>query len=132
MATSAIDEILRQHVFIEAWLAGRPDTSWDAFETSLDTGFSMVAPDGTVTARGELLDGFRPAFGAVPELTIEIRNAAVVDATPERVTVRYEEWQSAPEANNRRVSTAVLGPDPAAPIGWAWISLHETWLPSEG
>ncbi len=48
--------------------------------------------------------------------------------TDELVVVHYEEWQSECERPNQRVSTAVFAPRDSAPLGWAWIALHETWL----
>lgn len=132
MVASPIDEIVRQHEFIEAWLAGRedapPESFADGFVASLAADFSMVSPDGSVTDRTALLAGFHAARGAAPGLRIEIRAAAVVDSGADRATVRYEEWQFAPDSSNVRVSTALLAPDPAAPLGWAWRALHETWL----
>lgn len=131
MEHTAIDEIVRQHVVIEAWLDGRPDAQFASFETALGAGFSMVTPDGSVVERGRLLDGFGPAFGTIPGLRIEVRNAALVDSTNDRAVVRYEEWQfTTAGGGNRRVSTAILAPDPAGPIGWVWAALHETWLPA--
>lgn len=132
MTTSPIDEIIRQHVFIEAWLSGSddapPESFAERFDAALDPGFSMVSPDGSVTDRAALLDGFHRARGAVPGLRIEIRAATVVDTCADRSAVRYEEWQFEPDATSVRVSTALLAPDSRAPIGWSWRSLHETWL----
>lgn len=131
MGFTPIDEVVRQHVFIEAWLDGRAgDEDWGSFDRALAPSFSMVIPEGVATAREDLVGGFRQAKGSVPGLRVEIRNAVVVDRSDERVSVRYEEWQTSPDGANQRVSLAVFKPDDRAPIGWAWQCLHETWLPS--
>jgi hypothetical protein len=124
----AVAEVVRQHVAIQDWLSGANASAWDSFVAALDDGFEIVTPDGDTVAKPALLEGFRTAFGTDSGITIEIRDAHVVAATDAMAVVRYQEWQSHCAVPNRRVSTAVLARDDAAPIGWAWIALHETWL----
>lgn len=128
----AVGEVVRQHIAIQDWLSGADASAWDSFVGALDDGFEIVTPDGETVAKSILLDGFRAAFGADPGITIEIRDAHVVAETDGVAVVRYEEWQSQSAAPNRRVSTAVLARDDAAPVGWAWITLQETWLREDG
>ena len=124
----AVAEVVRQHVAIQGWLSGANASAWDSFVAALDEAFEIVTPDGETVAKPVVLEGFRAAFGADPGITIEIRDARVVAETDAIAVVRYQEWQSQCAAPNRRVSTAVLARDDAAPVGWAWISLQETWL----
>ena len=113
---------------IQGWLSGADASVWHSFVAALDDGFEIVTPAGETVARAALLEGFRGAFGTDPGITLEIRDAHIVAATDAMAVVRYEEWQSHCAVPNRRVSTAVLARDDAAPIGWTWITLHETWL----
>jgi hypothetical protein len=127
----AVAEVVRQHVAIQDWLSGANASAWDSFVAALDARFEIVTPGGETVAKPALLDGFRAAFGTDPAIRIEIRDAHVVAETDEVAVVRYEEWQSQCAAPNQRVSTAVLVRDRAAPLGWAWIALQETWLGGE-
>jgi hypothetical protein len=128
MAHSPIDEVQRQHVFIEAWMAGDPvaDTDWREFEESLDDSFAIVSPAGNEASRQHLLEGFSGACGVLPGVSIEIRNANVLHQLDGVAVVRYEEWQLHPTAGNQRISTVVFVEDQAAPLGWSWLALHET------
>ena len=128
MEHSAIDEVIRQHVVIEQWLSGADDAGFDTFVAALGDEFEIVTPDGETVSKAALVEGFAGAFGASPGLTIEVRDARAIVTSEEVVVVRYEEWQSACEHPNQRVSTAVFTPRDSAPLGWAWIALHESWL----
>ncbi len=128
----AVREIRRQHTVIEQWLTGADRSGWDSFAAALDDAFEIVAPDGTVTGKPALLEGFRAAFGTVSPLVIDVRNAVVVATDASTAVVRYEEWQRECMNPNARVSTAVMGLSQSAPLGWAWLALHETWLTSRG
>jgi hypothetical protein len=128
----AVQEIRRQHTVIEQWLTGADRNGWDSFAAALDDAFEIVAPDGTVTGKPALLEGFRSAFGTVSPLVIEVRSAVVVATDARTAVVRYEEWQRECTNPNARVSTAVMGLSQSAPLGWAWLALHETWLTSRG
>lgn len=128
----ALDEVVRQHVFIEAWLAGtaeRDGHGWQEFADVLDDGFVIVPPSGIAEPKERLLERFEPAFGAAPGARVEIRNGASVFRTDDLEVVRYEEWQLHHERGNQRVSTAVFARDDTMPLGWRWITLHETALP---
>ena len=129
---SAIDEVVRQHVFIEAWMSGAAvdDDGWDTFARALADDFVIVPPSGVAEPKATLLDRFHPARNVAPGVVVEIRNAVHVLRTPDLEVVRYEEWQLHDERGNQRVSTAVFRADDAAPLGWSWVTLHETALPA--
>ncbi len=143
MLHPAVQEVVRQHDFIEQWLGGQGATEagWQVFCGALADRFEMVVPDGAVVRRADLLEGFRSARGARPGVRIEIRNAALLSGggsddvgasvAAQTATVRYEEWQLHPTLENQRISTAVFERSEAAPLGWAWLCLHETWLPQQ-
>ena len=124
----AIAEVVRQHVVIEQWLSGTDSTGFDSFVAALGDEFEIVTPDGDTVAKPALVEGFASAFGGSPGLEIEVHDARLIAGSDELVVVRYEEWQSACARPNRRVSTAAFAPRDAAPLGWAWVALQETWL----
>jgi len=128
MDHTPIDEVRRLHVFIETWLSGgdADDEGWHDFEAALGEGFTIVSPAGEAVGRSELLAGFRAARGAMPGVTIEIRNAFILREADGLAVVRYEEWQLHPTMNNQRKSTATFVAAAEAPLGWSWFTLHET------
>ena len=128
MEHPAVQEVRRQHVMIEGWLRGDDRSGWDSFVAALDDRFEIVAPDGKITAKPALLDGFKGAFGALPGLDLDIRNTTLVSLDDQFALVRYEEWQRHEGNTTTRVSSAVMQASPTAPLGWAWVALHETWL----
>lgn len=130
--SDAIDEVIRQHVFIGAWLAGTTsdEAEWQRFADVLDDRFVIVPPSGVAEPKTTLLERFHPANGVMPGVRLEIRNGASIYRTPELEVVRYEEWQIHPEGGNQRVSTGVFVGSADAPLGWSWLALHETALPA--
>lgn len=128
---SAIDEVVRQHVFIEAWLAGTSvdPGGWQTFADVLDDGFVIVPPSGIAEPKSKLLERFHPANGTMPGVRLEIRNGVSIHRTTDLEVVRYEEWQIHPERGNQRISTAVFRANAQTPLGWSWLTLHETALP---
>ncbi len=128
--TDAIDEVVRQHVFIEAWLAGSTSdpAEWQQFADVLDDRFVIVPPSGVAEPKATLLERFHPANGVMPGVRLEIRNGISIHRTPDLEIVRYEEWQIHAERGNQRVSTAVFVANAATPLGWSWLTLHETAL----
>ncbi len=129
--TDAIDEVVRQHVFIEAWMAGAEvaESGWADFDRSLAEDFVMVPPSGVARTKAELLASFGAARGVMAGVSVEVRDAVFVHNGPDVAIVRYEEWQTHPSMANQRISTAVFTPDGSAPLGWSWRALHETALP---
>lgn len=129
----ALDEVVRQHVFIESWLAGtaeRGGAGWKEFSDALDDRFVIIPPSGISEPKVRLLERFEPAFGVAPGVRVEIRNGSCVHRTDDLEVVRYEEWQLHEDRGNQRVSTAVFLADERALFGWRWLTLHETALPS--
>jgi len=129
---SALDEVIRQHVFIEAWLAGTTsdEGEWQQFADVLDDDFVIVPPTGEAQNKDALLERFHAAQGAAPGARVEIRNGSTIHASAEIEVVRYEEWQLHDERGSRRVSLAVFAADDRMPLGWRWLTLHETALPT--
>ena len=124
----AIAEVVRQHHVIEQWLSGTDRADIDSFVAALADEFEIVTPDGETVRKPDLVEGFGAAFGAAPGVKIEVKGVRVLAEAQELVVVHYEEWQTACERPNQRVSTAAFAPHDSAPLGWAWVALHETWL----
>ncbi|MET8992790.1 DUF4440 domain-containing protein [Nonomuraea wenchangensis] len=110
-------EVVRHHQVIEQWLAGRmPRASFDQFSAAHAPGFTMVAPDGRLLSRDDVLAEVESAYGRRPDARIEIRAVTVVATAPGLVVARYEEWQD----GEGRLATVVFQD------GWRWLHLHET------
>ena len=105
VGSTTMDEVVRQHVFIEAWLAGTTtdEAGWQQFADVLDDEFVIVPPTGTAQSKPALLERFHAAHGAAPGARVEIRNAQLVHATADAQVVRYEEWQLHDTRGNQRV-----------------------------
>lgn len=130
--SDAVDEVIRQHVFIEAWMSGAPvdPTEWQLFADVLADDFVIVPPSGVAKPKAALLQGFEAARGVMPGVRVEIRNAHTLYRAADIEVVRYEEWQLHDEQANQRISTAVFVPNAEMPLGWSWMTLHETTLPT--
>ena len=119
------------HRLIEDWLSGRAPRTAEAFAAFADAhspDFTMVAPDGALLGRDELLPGFEGAHGTAPGLRIRISDVALVHAGPGGVVATYEEWQDGPAGRSGRRSTVLLEPHASAPHGLRSRHLHETWI----
>ena len=132
-------EIVQLHDFFVRWYHGRADKrEFERLERALAGSFELVAPDGSVSDRGEVLAWIRGAHDSRERFDIEIRNVEPVAVDGEPALVRYEEWQTAPEGETGRLSTALFGTaDPEAgrdhtrPAA-TWLYLQETWLDGPG
>ncbi|MFC7135910.1 DUF4440 domain-containing protein [Halobaculum litoreum] len=124
-------EIERLHDCFVAWFTGASDDDeFAAVADALHPDFELVTPDGTRRGRESVLESIRGAHGRDEPgaFDIAIRNVAVVDATADRATVRYEEWQETPDGTTGRVSTVLFRAADDAPGGLVWRDLHETWI----
>ena len=125
MTDIAINEVIRLHEFFEAWYGGEPDRSIDEFSDALDDLFSIVTPNGTAMTRDEIVEAVARGFHK-HGIEIAVENFHVTHAGT-TVVCRYDEVQTSPGSQTRRVSTAVLERDSNTPGGLRWITVHETW-----
>lgn len=126
-----IDEL---HDFFVAWYTGACDREgFERMEAVIAPGFEMVTPDGDRLGREAVLGMVRDAYtGRDPgTFDIEIGNVELLDGGPDHAVARYEEWQTTPDGEDGRVSTVLFRPDPDAPNGLVWVTVHETWLDTE-
>lgn len=124
-------EIERLHDAFVAWYTATVEEgSFDRIGDALGPDFEMVTPDEDRVGRAAVLDSIREQYGrdAPGAFDIEISNVERRDATDERATVRYEEWQAVDGETTGRVSTVSFRVDPTAPGGLLWLDVHETWL----
>ena len=124
-------EVEGLHEFFVDWFTGElPPEGFDRVGDALAPGFSRVDPDGDQQDRETILTSIEETHGAYgrDEFDIDIRNLQVSDSGDTFALVTYEEWQTTPDGENGRISSALLRPTPAAPSGLAWVSLQETWL----
>lgn len=119
-------EIEQLHAFFVRWYCGTTD-SFDRVEAALGPSFERVSPDGTIHDRETVLDGVRGNHDEFANFEIAIRNVEPVFTTPEHTLVRYEEFQTTPNGENGRLSTALFGPAAGEPAA-EWQHLQETWL----
>lgn len=135
-ATACRTETEALHEFFCRWYCGTtPPGAFARLERALGSEFERVTPDGTVQERETVLVGVRETYDAYESFDIEVRNVEPVTVDGNRALVRYEEWQTTPDGENGRVSTALFGPadrtddaDPSVTPVATWHHLHETWL----
>jgi hypothetical protein len=131
-------EIEAMHEFFVAWFTGAVANDDDVFQRGFarrfDPGFVLIPPAGSLLSLAGLTKSIREAHGSNPEFRIAIRDVVLRRELPGVVVVTYHEWQrdakASTPANNGRVSTALLRPEAVAPGGFAWLHVHECWLPA--
>lgn len=137
LAVAARAEIEALHAFFVGWFRGTlsndEDTFARGFARRFEPGFLLIPPAGTLLPLARLSRMIRAGYGTNPDFAIEIRDVTLRREIGKVAVVTYQEWQrnakSSQPANNGRVATALLQPDRVAPGGFAWLHLHECWLP---
>lgn len=132
----AVREAHRLHKVLEAWLCGdslRTDAGFAPFADALADPCRVISPLGTVTERAALLTEFESIHGVLAEhsadFTIRVENTEILRAWDDHALIGYEEWHDLAGDRSARLSTALFITAPAAPLGVAWVHIHETWLP---
>lgn len=112
--------------FVEFYTGQRGDT--ERVDQALGPDFRLVHPSGERTDREAVIDGIRSQKNRyVPgEFDIEIRNVEPIEIREDRALVSYEEWQTTPNEQTGRLSTAYFAPSEQAAAEWRY--LQETWL----
>lgn len=128
-------EVEALHRFFEDWFGARlpaDDTAFARLRASLAPGFQLISPEGQVLERQALLDGLRAAHGAEVRsgLAIAVLPGGVRSLGPGLWLVTYQEWHRRGDESRGRQSSAVLEEHAAAPGGFVWRHVHETWLSS--
>ena len=131
LAEAAIREVVELHDFFGDWLRpdGRPAFGIDRLEAALDRGFRLITPDGRILERGAVIAWIATARGSrAVDFRIAVSDFHAVWRSDEAVLLEYVETQYGQGKTTRRQSTALMGREPAAPLGVAWVHLQETWL----
>ena len=118
-------EVRELHTFFERWYSGVAALSEFSRLDVLADSFVLIGPDGRSSNVEQVRAFVETAYGRRPT-GFTIRNVAV---RPHAPVGTYEEWQTVGDVTTRRISTAVMMPDPGTPNGLRWVHLHETWLP---
>jgi len=122
-------EIERLHQFFEDWYVGVGDRSVGEFADSLDDAFYIVSPRADVLDK-ESIVGMVRGLGGTGEVEIRIRNVELRSRPTSGIwIVTYEEHQRRPSESVALISTVGLLPDAGRPGGFAWLFVHETFLP---
>ena len=127
-------EIVDLHQFFEDWFNGKIAPDSDAagrLDEALAPKFEMVAPEGRVVSREEVVHSVRDAHGrdaADGGMRIRIENVRCRPLVDAIWLCLYEEWQTRGGTDRGRRSTAVLRRAEHASHGVEWVHLHETWL----
>jgi hypothetical protein len=134
-AAAAIErEIHELHTFFTAWFRGElpaSDGAFDRFTRAAAPEFRIVTPDGKVLGSAEVMAWVRPAHGSKaaqrPAFRIWIDGFDLRWVGGDRALVSYVERQRLADRETARLSLAAFRVDAAAPCGWLWTDLQETW-----
>jgi hypothetical protein len=133
---AASTEVVELHEFFTRWFHAElphSDVEFERLASALAPDFEMVVPSGALIDRSAVLAGVRGAYGqwrGDDEATIEVRNVVARGVGSGLVQVSYEEWQLVGGAWKGRRSTALLRKRTEDDdSGFAWLHVHETWLP---
>lgn len=131
MAALAREEVVARHGFFVAWFTGEAGAA--AMEESARAfapDFCRVGPDGRVQDAEEviaMLRGAQATREADFAIRVEVHDARALGT--DLALVLYDEHQALDgAARPARRASALLGLDPHAPSGVAWLHLQETWI----
>lgn len=127
-------EIVELHQFFEDWFAGRlskTDDAYTRFTQVIGEGFTIIAPEGTISKRDKLLDNLFSAHKQRPQTRIWIENVRLCHQWADNLIATYEEWQASDDTQTARLSTVVFRQKDGTPNGLEWLHVHETWLPGQ-
>jgi hypothetical protein len=126
----ATRETVELHDFFARWLRAKDEKLDIArLEGALDREFRLIAPDGGVRERQDVITwiaGVRGGRGA--DFWIDVADFVAVWQSPEAVLLEYVETQYIDGKTTKRLSTALFRRAPEAPCGVVWRHLQETWL----
>lgn len=129
-------ETVRLHDFLEAWLVGALDRTpevFAAFEAALADPCTVISPLGTRTERQALVAEFEGLHGVLVAdrgaFVVAVRGVRTEAVLGDHAVLTYEEWHERGEDRSARLTTALMREQPSAPLGVAWVHIHETWLP---
>ncbi len=131
MTMEWVREIDELHRFFEAWFLGAA-SSLDRADSVFAPGFTHIGPDGEYRDRAQIMSMLRSGRGHSDSLRSTPPDHCPVLDTADGIVATYLESHDLSEARNRRLTTVVFVPEPAAPNGLHWLHAQETWLPPVG
>jgi hypothetical protein len=136
MEANCRQEVIALHQFFQDWFnADLPHSraAFARFSDALDGEFYIIGPDGRLTTRQLLLDNLWTAHGqwVANKGSITIKNFVLRRKIENFSMATYEEWQTVETAGQGRLSSVLFASDLAVPSRLLWLSVHETWLPTE-
>ncbi len=120
-------EIIELHAVFEQWFRGEGPTDLDRVERVLAPDFVMVAPDGSLVRRKQLMSDLAMARGS-RHLVISVDHPEMIWQSSNACLATYEEVHHNDEYTTRRRSTALFHRSDIAPNGVVWQHVHETWI----
>lgn len=133
LVDAALGEVDGLHRFFVDWFLGTcasDETAFARCADALDPAFVQIDPAGRERPRAALIGALRAAHGCYAGLAFAIRIERLQARLlrPDLALATYEERQQFGGRSSARHSSALFAPAPAAPLGVAWLHLHETWV----
>jgi len=125
LMTEVKDEIAALHDEFRAWFRGESDDP-SRMEASLAPDFTFITPQGAMIYRDELMQSLLGGRGA-KKIHIRTDNVDVHWAEGNAILATYEEFHVHADYTTVRHSTVLLTRHAAAPGGFLWRHVHETW-----
>jgi hypothetical protein len=125
VTTLAAAEVEELHAFFGQWYASPSTLDLRRVSAVLAAEFELLAPNGQVLSRDELLDGLIVERGAFPDLLISVESIIVSPTRGDEVHTRYTEIHRERERVERRLCCALLRRCANTPNGVQWIAIGE-------
>lgn len=134
---SARQEIRQLHFFFQEWFNGRlpqDEASFARFTQVMAEDFSFIAPSANSIDRAGLVQALWQGHGrdlaeGGSRVWTENEQLRPLDPSGQGLWLGvYDEHQLQNGKHSIRRSSVILSPDTAAPLGWVWRHVHETWL----
>lgn len=134
---SARQEIRQLHFFFQEWFNGRlpqDEASFARFTQVMAADFSFIAPSANAIDRASLVQALWQGHGrdlaeGGSRVWTENEQLRPLDPSGQGLWLGvYDEHSLQNGKHSIRRSSVILSPDTAAPLGWVWRHVHETWL----
>ena len=129
LAARFSEEVADLHRFFEDWFHGRSDRHIEEFADRLDDRFTIVAPNGHVLGKDDIVHLVEGRFEG-DDVAITTSHSSVTLTEPVIVGA-YQEHHSFRGETTSRIATAVMARDASVQTGFRWLSVHETWITEE-
>lgn len=126
-----IREVIDLHDFFEAWLGGalpENDAEFSRFTAATAPDFTLISTEGEEMAYDAVSTWIRQAHHTRPGFRLWTTDHRIRYSDEQNVLVTYAEWQERDGVTTRRISSAWFTASSAAPNGFLWRHVHETWI----